>query len=60
MKSLDVSRDEAIEILQDDEKIDKGEKLFELSAEQKENVKKMTKAGNCKGYTKSTEKKEIG
>lgn len=58
LQRLGLTDDEIAEVLADDEKIDKGEKLFELSAEQKENVKKMTKAGNCKGYTKSTEKKE--
>lgn len=47
MKSLDVSRDEAIEILQDDEKIDKGEKLFEQSKEQKQASKKYTKVSKA-------------
>lgn len=35
MKSLECTREEALEILADDEAIEKGEKLFELSAEQK-------------------------
>lgn len=35
MKALECSREEALEILADDEAIEKGEKLFELSAEQK-------------------------
>lgn len=43
MEKLDVSRDEAIEILQDDEKIDKGQKLFEQTKEQKQASKKYTK-----------------
>lgn len=35
MKSLDCSREDAISVIEDDTKIDKGEKLYELSAEQK-------------------------
>ena len=35
MKSLECTREEAIKILADDEAIEKGEKLFELTAEQK-------------------------
>ena len=35
MKALECTREEALEIIADDEAIDKGEKLFELSAEQK-------------------------
>ena len=35
MKTLEVSREEALEIIADDEQIDKGVKLFEQSAEQK-------------------------
>ena len=35
MKSLDCSREEALEILADDEAIEKGEKLFELTDAQK-------------------------
>ena len=34
MRILGLSREEAIEMLTDDERIDKGEKLFELSPEQ--------------------------
>ena len=35
MKALDCSREDAISVIEDDTKIDKGEKLYELSAEQK-------------------------
>lgn len=35
MEKLDCSRDEAIEILKDDDAIEHGEKLFELTDEQK-------------------------
>lgn len=43
MQSLDVSKEEAIEILQSDAEIDKGAKLFELTPEQKAVEKKMRK-----------------
>ncbi len=43
MQSLDVSKEEAIEILQSDTEIDKGAKLFELTEEQKAVEKKMRK-----------------
>lgn len=42
MKALKCSREEAIEVIKDDEAIDKGEKLFELSAEQKKAAKDAT------------------
>jgi hypothetical protein len=34
MKLLGLSREEAIQLIEDDERIDKGEKLFDLSKEQ--------------------------
>ena len=43
MKALDCTREEALQIIADDEAIDKGEKLFELDAEQKKVAKEMTK-----------------
>lgn len=43
MQSLDISEEEAIEILQADTEIDKGAKLFELTPEQKAVEKKMRK-----------------
>lgn len=43
MQSLEVSRNEAIEILKADAEIDKGAKLFELTEEQKAVEKKMRK-----------------
>jgi phage gp29-like protein len=48
MKSLDLTREEAIEMLSADEEIDKGAKLFELSDEQKKVAKEMTTAGGGK------------
>lgn len=44
MKSLDISREEAIQMLQDDEDIDHGmAKDFDLTAEQEKTVKEITK-----------------
>ena len=45
MNALDISEQEALELLEDDEKIDKGEKLFELTDEQKANSKKARQTG---------------
>lgn len=42
MKNLGITREEAIQVIKDDERIDKGEKLFELNDEQKANAKKAT------------------
>ena len=44
MKTLEISADEAKQLLADDAKIDKGEKLFELSTDQKKVEKKMRQA----------------
>ncbi len=57
MKSLDITREEAIEIIKDDEAIDKGEKLFELSDEQKKAVKKATATGTKKRTAVKRERK---
>ena len=45
MHTLDISEQEALELIEDDEKIDKGEKLFELTDEQKANSKKARQTG---------------
>ena len=48
-------------MIEDDKRIDKGEKLFELSAEQKKVVKKMknsTRAVDAYGKTRTRERKE--
>lgn len=42
MRNLGISEDEALQVIADDKAIDKGEKLFELSEEQKKVAKKMT------------------
>lgn len=57
MKSLGCTRDEAIEIIKDDEAIDKGEKLFELTAEQKKAQKAMTCTGTKKRTAVKRERK---
>lgn len=41
---LGISREEAIQLLEDDKKIDKGQKLFELTPEQKQASKKARQA----------------
>ena len=45
MKNLECSREEAIQVIKDDEAIDKGEKMFELSKEQKKASKKARSTG---------------
>lgn len=45
MRRLGMSEDEIKQVLEDDKKIDKGEKLFELTAEQKAVEKKAKNAG---------------
>lgn len=44
MEKLNISEAEAIELMEADKAIDKGEKLFELTQEQKETEKKMRQA----------------
>ena len=44
--------DEAMEVIADDERIDKGEKLFELPPELEKGAKKARMSGNTKGYTR--------
>ena len=44
MKNLDITRAEAIQLIEDDRRIDKGEKLFNLSEEQEKEAKKARQA----------------
>ena len=44
MNILGISREEAIQLIEDDRRIDKGEKLFELTSEQKQAAKKARQA----------------
>ena len=48
MKFLDIPEAEAIQLVMDDKAVDKGEKLFELSAEQKKVAKKYAGTGTKK------------
>ena len=48
MKVLDIPEAEAIQLVIDDKSVDKGEKLFELSAEQKKVAKKYAGTGTKK------------
>ena len=43
-KILDITQEEVLEMLKDDERIDKGEKLFELDAELEKSAKKARQA----------------
>lgn len=57
MKSLDCTREEAIQVIADDEAIDSGEKLFELTDEQKKAAKEMTATGTRKHTEVKRERK---
>lgn len=46
MKALGITEDEAIQLIKDDEAIDAGEKLFELTTEQKKASKKARATGS--------------
>ena len=58
LKNLGLTDEEVAKVLADDEKIDKGAKLFELPKEREQGAKKARNAGNCKGYTKSTNREK--
>lgn len=60
MTVLELTEEEALQLIADDEKIDKGEKLFELTAEQKKSSKtarQVARAVNAYGKTVIREKK---
>ena len=59
LKNLGLTDEEITEVLADDEKIDKGAKLFELPEELKKGAKKARNAGNCNGYTKANREKKV-
>lgn len=54
---LKISVAEAAKLIEFDKKIDRGEKLFELSADQKEAVKAMTRANSKPHGTHNRERK---
>ena len=51
MKTLNISEEEARQVIEDDRRIDKGEKLFELSAELEAGAKKARQADRKKTDT---------
>lgn len=51
MTALGCTREEAIQVIADDDAIDDGEKLFELTTEQKKTAKAMTTTGTKKRTT---------
>ena len=62
LKNLGLTDEEIIKVIEDDEKIDKGEKLFELSDDQKKAEKKYKNCGTrtvktAYGQTQTKEKK---
>ena len=58
MKSLDCSREEALEILADDDAIEKGEKLFELTDAQKKASKDARKISRKPSEQKAKREKK--
>lgn len=55
--NLGLSEDEALQVIEDDRRIDRGEKLFELTEEQKANEKKARLTGE-KATTKPTKREK--
>ena len=58
LKNLGLTDEEIAEVLTADNKIDKGEKLFDLPKELEKGAKKARMSGNCNGYTKTAKSKE--
>jgi hypothetical protein len=56
MKSLNISREEAIDIIEEDKRIDKGEKLYELDPELEKGAKKARQADRKKTEVKRERK----
>ena len=56
MKSLNISREEAIELMEEDKAIDRGEKLYELPKELQAGAKKARQADRKKTETKREKK----
>lgn len=59
MKTLGCTEAEAVQIIKDDEAIEKGEKLFEQTAEQKKATKQMTSAGGSKHKEKAKRERKV-
>ena len=60
MKNLGITEEEALDIIECDKRIDKGEKLFELTEDQKQAVRKVSQTRSVDAYGKARvrEKKE--
>ena len=56
MKSLNISREDAIELMEEDKRIDKGEKLYELDPELEKGAKKARQAERKANATKREKK----
>ena len=56
MKSLGISREEAIELMEEDKRIDRGEKLYELDPELQAGAKKARQADRKKTEVKREKK----
>ena len=56
MKSLNISREEAIEVMEEDKRIDRGEKLYELDPELEKGAKKARQADRKANTTKREKK----
>ena len=56
MKSLGISREEAIELMEEDKRIDRGEKLYELAPELQAGAKKARQADRKKTEVKRERK----
>lgn len=56
MKSLNISREDAIELMEEDRRIDRGEKLYELDPELEKGAKKARQADRKQTTTKREKK----
>ena len=56
MKSLNISREEAIELMEEDKRIDRGEKLYELDPELEKGAKQARQADRKKTEVKRERK----
>lgn len=59
MEKLGISREEAIELINEDKRIDKGEKLYELPKELQAGAKKARQADRKPNSTKAKREKKI-
>ena len=58
MKTLDITREEALQLIADDEAIDKGAKMFDLSPEAEKASKAARQVGRKAGTPNKRERKE--